>query len=499
MARLFLVIVALLTGVAGWAQEPAPRSGGELVVAIAADPPGWDPSASTSQEIARVVYHNVFEGLVRFDEAGEIVPALAESWRWSDDRLALTFRLREDVRFHDGSPLTLADVVAKFERARDPDSGHTNSAYYQVIDAIRSDPDANEVTFELSRPSRSFLYDLARPDSIVYPAGSADRQRRAPIGTGPFRFASYREGSEVRLERFEAYYLPGVPYLDAVTFRILGDPNTRFAALLAGDVDLIGTSLTPEQYLQLRDRPGFVATEGTATTEITLGMNHERAPFDDVRVRRAVQHAIDKRAIVDGAMFGLGTVIGTHMSPSESYYLDLTELYPHDPDRARALLREAGYGERGPRVLFELPAPYAIERRAGQVVAQQLEAVGFEVELQVVEWATWLRRIFRDGDYQLTIIGHSEPRDIAIYGESDYYFGYDEPAVRALLADAEAAPDADAERDAYQRVARRIAEDAVAAWLFSPPYLVAARDDVHGFWTDQPTPAIDVTGVYLER
>jgi peptide/nickel transport system substrate-binding protein len=499
MSRLALVVVAFLMGVVAWAQEPSPRYGGELVVAIAADPPGWDPSASTSQEIARVVYHNVFEGLVRFDERGEIVPALAESWRWSDDRMALSFRLREGVRFHDGSPLTLEDVVAKFERARDPDSGHTNSAYYQVIDAIRTDPDANEVTFVLSRPSRSLLYDLARPDSIIYPAGSAERQRRAPIGTGPFRFASYREGSEVRLERFDAYYLPGVPYLDAVTFRILGDPNTRFAALLAGDVDLIGTSLTPEQFLQIQDRPGFVATEGTATTEITLGMNQERPPFDDIRVRRAVQHAIDKRAIVDGAMFGLGTVIGTHMSPSESYYLDLSGRYPHDPSLARDLLRAAGYEDRGPRVVFELPAPYAIERRAGQVVAQQLEAVGFEVELQVVEWATWLRRIFRDGDYQLTIIGHSEPRDIAIYGDPDYYFGYDEPAVRALLAEAEAAPDGETERDAYRRVARRIAEDAVAAWLFSPPYLVAARDGVHGFWTDQPTPAIDVTGVYLDR
>jgi len=499
MSRLLFLIVAFLMGVIAWAQGPAPRYGGELVVAIAADPPGWDPSASTSQEIARVVYHNVFEGLVRFDESGEIVPALAESWRWSDDRLALTFRLRQGVRFHDGSLLTLEDVVAKFERARDPDSGHTNSAYYQVIDTIRTDAAANEVTFELSRPSRSLLYDLARPDSIVYPAGSSAGQRRAPIGTGPFRFASYREGSEVRLERFEDYYLPGVPYLDAATFRILGDPNTRFAALLAGDVDLIGTSLTPEQFLQLRDRPGFVATEGTATTEITLAMNHERPPFDDVRVRLAVQHAIDKRAIVDGAMFGLGTVIGTHMSPSESYYLDLTDLHPHDPELARELLRDAGFGEGGPRVVFELPAPYAIERRTGQVVAQQLESVGFEVEVQVVEWATWLRRIFRDGDYQLTIIGHSEPRDIAIFGDPTYYFGYDQPAVRALLAEAEAAPDAETERDAYHRVARRIAEDAAAAWLFSPPYLVAARDDVDGFWTDQPTPAIDVTGVHLDR
>lgn len=501
MTRLVLVLtlfVALLFG-SSLAQD-APRAvpGGDLVVAISADPPGWDPSASTSQEIARVTYHNVFEGLVRFDENGAIVPALAESWRWSDDSLALTFVLREGVRFHDGSRLSLDDVVAKFDRARDPDSGHTNAAYYEVIDEVLTNPESREVTFVLSRPSRSFLYDLARPDSIIYPAGSEATQRRQPVGTGPFRFVSYREGAEVRLERFDAYYLDGVPYLESATFRILGDPSTRLAALLAGDIDMIGTSLSPEQFLQLRDRPGFVATEGTATTEITLAMNNARAPFDDLRVRRAVQHAIDKRALVDGAMFGLGTVIGTHMSPAESYYVDLSGRYPYDPDQARALLAEAGHPD-GFSVVLELPEPYAIERRAGQVVAQQLEEIGIDVDLRIVEWATWIQRIFLGGDYAMTIIGHSEPRDISIYADPTYYYGYDNPRIAALLAQAESAPDAESEVDAYREIARAITEDAVNVWLFSPPYLVAARDDVRGFWTDQPTPAIDLTGVYRSR
>lgn len=485
----------------GWSQAQetvTPRYGGDLVVAISADPPGWDPSASTSQEIARVVYHNVFEGLVRFDRTGAIVPALAESWSWSDDRLRLTFSLREAVRFHDGTALEIDDVVAKFERARDPDSGHTNSAYYEIIEAIESSAEDRTITFVLRRPSRSFLYDLARPDSIVYPAGSADDQRRRPVGTGPFRFVDYREGSEVRLERFPDYYLAGVPYLDTVTFRILGDPNTRFAALLAGDVDMIGTSLTPEQFLRIRDRAGFVASEGTATTEITVAMNNARPPFDDLRVRQAIQHAIDKSAIVDGAMFGLGTIIGTHMSPAEPYFIDLAGLYPYDPTRARALLEQAGYAD-GLSVIFELPEPYALERRAGQVVAQQLEAVGIDVDLRVVEWATWIQRIFRGADYDLTIIGHSEPRDIGIYANPDYYYRYDNPGIAERIAEAEAATSSSDEIEAYRDVARIIAEDAVNVWLFSPPYLIAARDDVRGFWTDQPTPAIDVTEVHRVR
>jgi len=495
LARALCVLLPVTFGLAVAQDAPPPSDGGEVVVAIAADPPGWDPTASTSQEIARVVYHNVFEGLVRFDRNGDIVPALAVSWTLSDDALALTFQVRRGVRFHDGRPLTLADIVAKFERALDPDSGHTNAGYYETIDTLVVDEEAHTVTFVLSRPTRSLLYDLARPDSIIYPADSVASQRRRPVGTGPFRFVEYREGSEVRLERFGDYYLEGVPHLDAVRFRIIGDASIRYAALRAGDVDLIGTSLPPEQYLQARQDPSLVATEGTATTEITLALNNARAPFDDLRVRQAITHAIDKDAIVDGAMFGLGTVIGTHMSPSEPYYLDLTDTYPYDPERARELLAEAGYPN-GFEVDFELPEPYALERRSGQVIAQQLAEVGIDVELSVVEWGTWIQRIFLGADYDMTIIGHSEPRDIDVYADPDYYFQYDNPAISTLLAEAESAASRDAEIAAYREIARIIADDAVAVWVFSPPYLVAARADVHGFWTDQPTPAIDMTEVH---
>ncbi len=496
MKRLcWLALVALLVSLATAEDAPEPVYGGEVVVAITADPPGWDPSASTSQEIPRVVYNNVFEGLVKFNRHGEIVPALAERWEISDDGLQWTFHIRRGVKFHDGSDLTLADIVAKFERARDPASGHTHPQYYAAIAEIVADEEAHTVTFRLSEPSRSLLYNLARPDSIIYPAAKAETQRSQPIGTGPFRFASYLEGAEVVLERFEDYYLEGVPYLDRVVFRIMPDPNTRFAALQAGDIDLIGVALPPEQYLQLERFPNLKGTEGTATTEITLAMNNAREPLSNPLVRQAITHAIDKEAIVQGAMFGLGTVIGTHMSPAEPYYIDLTDTYPYNPERARELLAEAGYPN-GFTINFELPEPYAIERRAGEVIAQQLFEVGIEVNLSVVEWGTWIERIFLGKDYDMTIIGHSEPRDINIYGNPDYYFQYDNPRVRELLAEAERAATEEEEIAAYQEIARIIAEDAVNVWIFSPPYLVAARSDIYGFWENQPTPAIDMTEVY---
>ena len=476
------------------AQDPAPQPGGDVTVAIVAEPPGWDPTVSTSQEIARVMYHNVFEGLVRIDRSGDVVPALAESWTASDDGLVWTFTLREGVTFHNGDPLTSADVAAALERAADPESGHTNSGYYAAIEDVMTHGDAT-VMLTLSAPASSLLYNLARPDSVIYQAGTTETQASKPVGTGPFRFAEWVRGSEVRLERFEDYY--GTPaFLDAVTFRIIPDTNAQLAALQAGDLDMVGVALSPENALQLEGDANIKVTEGSATTEITMALNNEREPLSNPLVRQAITHAVDKSTIVEGAMFGFGTPIGSHVSPIEPYYEDLTELYPYDPDRARELLAEAGYAD-GLTLDFELPAPYNTERRAGEVIAQQLSEVGITANVTVVEWTTWLERIFAQGDYDMTIIGHSEPRDIGLYANPDYYYGYDNPEVQGLLADAETVSDEAEQTELYKQVARTIAEDAVNVWVFSPSYLVAAQQNLYGYWQDQPTVAIDLTEAYL--
>ena len=497
MKRVLLLVVVLSCAASlVWAADPPPQQGGTVTVAITADPPGWDPTASTSQEIARVVYHNVYEGLVRLDRNGNIVPALAKSWTVSPDGKTLTFQLRSGVKFHDGTPFTADDVVKTFERAKDKNSGHTHPEYYASIDSIEAGPD-DTVVFHLSQPNSSLLFNLARPDSIIYPPSEAATQRSHPVGTGPFKFVSYTPGSEVVLERNPDYYIKGEPYLDKVVFKIMSDPNTRFAALQAGDIDMIASSLPPEQYLQIKKGsvPGVKGTEGTATTEITLALNNARPPLNDKRVREAITMAIDKKAIVQGAMFGLGTVISTHMTPAEPYYID-PHPYPYDPQKAKQLLAEAGYPH-GFKIKFELPQPYPIERRTGEVIAQQLKQVGIDAQVSVVEWATWLKRIFLGGDYDMTIIGHSEPRDISIYGNPKYYFHYDNPVVQNLLKQAEAATSPEVQTADYQEVGKIIADDAVNVWVFSPPYLVAAKNDIYGFWTNQPTPAIDMSRVYI--
>ncbi len=495
MSRIITLLFIINLCLIAFTQDPEPVYGGEITVAIVAEPPGWDPTISTSQEIPRVVYHNVYEGLVRFTEDGEIVPALATSWTISDDGLCWEFTLREGVKFHNGTDLTAQHVVAKFERAINPDAVHTHHEYYQAIDEIFAD--GNTVEFKLKEPNANLLYNLARPDSIIYPEELHESQATNPIGTGPFKFVEYLEGNKVTLERNEDYYLENVPYLEKVTYRIIPDTNVQLLALKKGEIDLIGVSLSPENALQIDSDPNLKLIQGTATTEITLAMNNSREPFNNLLVRRAITHAIDKNILVEGAMFGFGTVIGTHMSPAEPYYIDLTDTYPYNPELAKELLSEAGYPD-GFEIKLELPEPYNLERRSGLVIAQMLAEVGIKVDVSIVDWATWLNRIFLGSDYDLTIIGHSEPRDINIYGNPDYYYQYDSPAVRELLAVTESLTNGRAQIATYQAIARILAEDAVNVWLFSPPYLIGARNDIYGYWSNQPTPAIDVTEVFKE-
>ena len=493
MKRFILIALLLLGWSTSLAQDPAPQPGGSITVSIVAEPPGWDPTVSTSQEIARVMYHNVFEGLIRIDRSGDIVPALASSWETSNDGLTWTFTLQDGVTFHNGDPLTPADVVAALERAADPESGHTHPEYYEAIENVRAE--GNTVVVTLSKPTSSLLYNLARPDSIIYQAETEATQASEPVGTGPFRFAQWVRGSEVRLTKYPDYY--GTPaYLDAVTFRIIEDTNAQLAALQAGDIDMVGVALSPENAIQLQGDPNIKVTEGSATTEITLALNNTRKPLDNPLVRQAITHAIDKQTIVEGAMFGYGTVIGTHASPIEPYYEDLNP-YPYDPEQARALLTQAGYPN-GFSINFELP-PYPFEKRTGEVIAQQLSEVGIKVNLTNVEWTTWLDRIFTQGDYDMTIIGQSEPRDIGIYGKADYYYHYDSKKVRDLLAQIEATSDEAEQMSLYKEIEHNIANDAVNVWVFSPPYLVAARNDLYGYWQDQPIVAIDLTEAYLAQ
>lgn len=489
--RTLRIAGALALAALAWAGPAAARPPDTLVVGMVLEPPHLDPTAGAAAAIDEVVYANLFEPLVRIDAAGSVSPGLAERWEVSADGLAYTFRLRPGARFHDGTAADSADVKFTLDRARAPDSTNAQKPYFASIAAVET-PDPLTVVVRLSRPDGLFLFHMGMGDAVIVAPESAATNKRTPVGTGPFRFVRWVAGDRVVLTRNDAYDGPA-PALAEVSFRFINDPAAQVAALMAGDVDTFPQYQTYEALDRFRNDPGFAVLPGTGEGETILAINNARKPFDDVRVRRALSHAIDRTTLVDGAMFGLATPIGTHFAPHHPAYVDLTGLYPYSPVKAKALLREAGHPD-GIAVTLRLPPPiYA--RRSGELIAAMLAESGIRATIEMMEWAPWLERVFRGKDYDLTIIAHTEPLDIGIYGRPDYYFGYRSPAFEALEAELERTLDP-AERNAlYAREQRLIAEDAVNVFLFQLPQVTVQDARLRGMWINRPLQATDVTGV----
>lgn len=486
--RLRPMIVALMLA-AGPALAGPPDS---LVLGMQLEPPNLDPTAGAAGAIDEVVYANLFEGLTRFREDGSIAPGLAESWEVSEDGRSYTFHLRDGVRFHDGTAFDAGDVVFSLDRARGPDSTNAQKALFDGIEAVTV-IDPGTVRVDLGAPDSGFLWALAWGDAVILAPETADAAATAPVGTGPFRFDRWVRGDRVELARNDAYW--GAPVaLDRAVFRFISDPTAAYAALLAGDIDAFPNVPAPETLMQFKADPHFQVTVGLTEGETILAINNARPPLDDIRVRRAIAHAIDRQALIDGALYGYGTPIGSHFAPHHPAYVDLTGLSAYDPDAARSLLAEAGFAD-GLRLTLTLPPP-AYARRGGEIVAAQLRAVGIDARIEAVEWAQWLERVFRGHDYDLTIVSHTEPLDIGIYARPDYYFGYDNPEMGALMARLRAAPDTAGRNAILAEAQAIIARDQVNAFLFQLARTGVADARLRGLWANAPVQANDLTGVY---
>ena len=367
------MVVASLA--AGPAAAQAPRS---LVVQTSAEPPGLDLTASPASAIAAVVHYNIQETLVKIDRQGRLVPWLAERWHTADNR-NYTFFLKRGVRFHNGREMKAADVRFVFQRAMNPETKHPHPKHYASIRDIIVTDDYT-VTFALRDVDASFLLNLARQGSVIYPREAVGTFKSEPIGTGPFTLAQWVRGDRIVLARNPDYHVPGLPKLDRVTYRFIADPNAVLAALKAGDIDASMFGLGPEHVGELQKDPRFRVIVGDTTNDVILAMNNSRKPFTDVRVRRALTHASDKREVVRGAMFGLGRVLGSNVDPLNPYFVDLAGAVPYDPARAKKLLAEAGYPNGFDAVLRVSPQ-YYYTVRTGEILVNQLQKVGVKVKI----------------------------------------------------------------------------------------------------------------------
>ena len=467
----------------------------DIVVAMQLEPPHLDPTSAAAGAIDSVLYSNVFEGLTRFAADGSVNPGLATSWDISEDGLTYTFHLAPGVMFHDGTTMDAEDVKFSLDRARAEDSANAQKALFGSIAAVEVvDPATVKVT--LSEPNGNFLFNMAWGDAVIVAPESIENIKTAPVGTGAFKFTNWVQGDNITLEKNGSYW--GTPaQLDKVTFKFISDPTAAFAAVMAEDVDVFAGFPAPENLPQFEADPRFQVIKGNTEGETILSTNNKMAPLDDVRVREAIAHAIDRQAIIDGAMFGLGTPIGTHFAPHNPAYVDLTGLSAYDPELSRKLLADAGYPD-GFKTTLKLPPP-SYARRGGEIIASQLRAVGIETEISNLEWAQWLEQVFKGKDYGLTIVSHTEPFDIGIYARPEYYFQYDNPAFQAMNDTLTATTDPTKRAAMLGAMEAIIAKDYVNGYLFQLATATVAKAGVRGLWKDAPTQAADMTAVYWDE
>jgi peptide/nickel transport system substrate-binding protein len=487
-AALTAVAAAALTAMAG---TPALAAKDTVVLGMVLEPPHLDPTAGAAAAIDEVTYHNVFEGLTRIDRTGAVQPALAEKWTVSPDGLTYSFDLRDGVTFHDGTAFDCSVVKFSYERATAADSVNAQKRLFEPIASVAC-PDPGTAVVTLKRPTSSFLYDMGWGDAAMVAPNSAANNKTAPVGTGPFKLKRWAKGDRVELERHDAYWGPKVA-LKAATFRFIADPAAATAAVLSGDVDGFPQFPAAESIMQFRADPRFAVVIGQTEGETILALNNAKKPFDDVRVRRALAHAIDRKAIVDGAMSGFGTVIGSHVSPTHPAYVDLAGTYAYDPAKAKALLAEAGVAP-GTKVTLKLPPPpYA--RRSGEIIAAQLAKVGITAEIVPMEWAQWLEQVFRGSDFDMTIVAHTEPMDIEIYARDKYYFNYQDAAFKDLYRQWQATLDPAQGKELLAAMQRKLAADEPNVFLFQLPKLGVWNAKLKGLWENFPTQAYDLTEV----
>lgn len=489
--RFRLPVLVLLVGAVSQAQGART----DLTLGMQLEPPNLDPTGGAAAAIDEVVYANIFEGLTRFDQNGAVQPALASDWQIENEGQRYVFNLQEGVSFHDGAEFSAEDVKFSIERALSEESTNAQKQLFANIDSVEV-VDPLTVAINLKQADGNLLFNLAWGDAVILDPASAETTATAPIGTGPFVFDKWVQGDRVELLKYEDYWGEAVQ-LDKAVFKFISEPTAAYSAILAGDLDAFPNYPAPENLAQLDADPRYSVVLGSTEGETILAMNNAIAPFDDVRIRKAVAHAINRDEIIDGAMYGYGTPIGTHFAPHHPDYVDLTEQSAYDPDMARALLQEAGVAD-GLSVTLKLPPP-AYARRGGEIIAAQLRDVGITAEIENLEWAQWLEQVFKGKDFNLTIVSHTEPMDIGIYANPDYYFQYDNADLQSLMDTLSTETDPEKRSALLQQAQQIIAEDHVNGFLFQLARTGVANSKLKGLWPNSPTQANDLTGVYWEE
>lgn len=512
LLALFLALVmvgAVLPGCGDGSKDPGgqgnngktgePVKGGEITVGIAQD---LDDSLDPHQTVAagtREVLFNIFEGLVKPNSDGEMIPAVAEKYTLSEDGTTYTFTLREGVKFHNGQTVTAEDVVYSINRCAAVPEGQ-EKPLVAAFSAVKSVEALDEKTVAVTIAQRDLEF-ISYMTAAIIPAGYAD-QATAPVGTGPFKFVSRTPQQDFVMERFEDYW--GAPaWLDKVTYKICENADALVMNLNGGSIDLCA-HLTSAQASQLNQ--SFQVLEGTMNLVQAIYLNNQAKPFDNQLVRQALCYAIDRQGIMDMVADGHGTAVGSSIYPAFTKYFlpELVDKYPHDVAKAKELLAQAGYPD-GFDMTISVPNNYQPHMDTAEVVAEQLREAGINVTIQPVEWSTWLDTIYNGRQFQATVVGvdaaNMTARAMLERFTSDYgknFINYNNPAYDALFQKAINAQDEAEQTDLYKQMETMLADTAANVYIQDLSDLVAMRQDLGGL-KFYPIYVLDLSTVYLTQ
>ncbi len=462
-----------------------------VTLALTLEPPMLDPTASAASSIAEITHYNIFETLTKINADGSVSPLLAESWEVSPDLKTYTFRLRKGIKFHNGEPFNAETVKFAFERAGSEKSTNKDKRTFASMKVRVLDAYTVELVTEDIDPD--FLFVLGQATSIIVEPKSAATNSTKPVGTGPYKLAQWQKGASVTLVAWPQFRDAGKIRIHRATFRFIPDAAAQVAALLAGDVDAF-PRVTSRSVAQFEKNPRFQVIVSGSRAKTILAINHGRKPLNDVRVRKAIAAAIDRKAIIEGAAEGYGVPIGSHYVPGAFGYVDTTGINPHNLDKAKALLAEAGVKLPLKLTMTLPPAPYA--RQGGEIIAAQLAKVGIELKLQNVEWAQWLSGTYGNKQYDLTMISHVEPFDLGNFAKPDYYWGYDSPEFRELFEKIKSTPKPTDRARLLGEAQRLLANDAVHGFLYQPQWVTIANKQLRGLWKDMPVFVNDLSALH---
>lgn len=512
LLALFLALVmvgAVLPGCGDGSKDPGgqgnngktgePVKGGEITVGIAQD---LDDSLDPHQTVAagtREVLFNIFEGLVKPNSDGEMIPAVAEKYTLSEDGTTYTFTLREGVKFHNGQTVTAEDVVYSINRCAAVPEGQ-EKPLVAAFSAVKSVEALDEKTVAVTIAQRDLEF-ISYMTAAIIPA-DYENQDTAPVGTGPFKFVSRTPQQDFVMERFEDYW--GAPaWLDKVTYKICENADALVMNLNGGSIDLCA-HLTSAQASQLNQ--SFQVLEGTMNLVQAIYLNNQAKPFDNQLVRQALCYAIDRQGIMDMVADGHGTAVGSSIYPAFTKYFlpELVDKYPHSVEKAKELLAQAGYPD-GFDMTISVPNNYQPHMDTAEVVAEQLREAGINVTIQPVEWSTWLDTIYNGRQFQATVVGvdaaNMTARAMLERFTSDYgknFINYNNPAYDALFQQAINAQDEATQTDLYKQMETMLADTAANVYIQDLCDLVAMRQDLGGL-KFYPIYVLDLSTVYLTQ